>query len=1018
MKTHRAALLHVVVALFGALTLAGHAGLASAQLADSARSVPKDATPYVRPAIDADLNPDGRGAFSETNPFVVDVVVNNTDAALKNTDTFNDGELSIAINPLNRNEIVITSFAGGWGTNAPWWHSLDGGTTWTKRFTIPVPPGRPGAVGCPCDQVVDYGRKGRLFGTFLADNVYTGGSTNPASAAAFSWNAPGGTTQATNFNALVSPDQPWLVVNRDTSAAFQDNAWVAYDNFNTNPVQMRVSVALGTYPPNFTRDNPTGGTAAGFINPGHRLVKDPVSGWVYSLWQTCTLNCATATSNPKTVEVRLTRSTDGGQTWGLNGNADGIVVATVNTTQPQPKFGTVNALLGGIHHAAVDPRTGDVYVAYGTISFIQGIAVRRLIYDPVTNNLLSGPEVLVPASFAFSGAAIPSVAITDNGVVGVFYYTFDGFSFVGSLPIFTAHLSTSDNQGSTWTDQRLLTFLSSATDNADGRQRVLGDYMQLKAVGNTFYGGFTGNGVPFGRPFANHDPIFFKVTVAELDELDLAVRGTNNGIFLNHFSDGWDGWVQLPGAIADTPALVAREGGALDIVVRMVGNDIQHNHFDGTNWLGWTPLGGATVEAPSLVRGNYRTVSSSGAGITSASTSVLSGCDDCTTEIRLPFPVWVYGTRYDEVVASSNGNVQFHTNRTDFGNTSLPTSTLETALFAYWDDQILTGAGRGVFTSTIGSAPNRQFVIEWRAFFFGTTTPVNYEVIFYENSRTITVIYGDSSGFSGGSATAGIQLASTGRSFSQFSFNSAVLTPGTRIDYVPGDLELVIRGTDNGVYHNRFDGLNWSGFAFLGGLTSSRPALAAGANGTLELVVRGLDNGIYYNHFSGAAWSGFSAIGGATIDAPSLVSHGFVLDLVVRGVGNGVYHNRFTICSFFPFIIGWCGFTGLGGETPDAMALVKTNNFDAQVDLLVRGTDSVVYHNHLTGGGSWSGFVSLSGTTPSPPALTTGGRPGTLAAVVRGMDDGIYLSQFNGTLWSPFSSVGGTMQSAPALVSP
>jgi hypothetical protein len=46
-------------------------------------------------------------------------------------------------------------------------------------------------------------------------------------------------------------------------------------------------------------------------------------------------------------------------------------------------------------------------------------------------------------------------------------------------------------------------------DNGDPRQRVLGDYMQMKAVGNCFYGSFTGNGVPFGRPFANTDPIFF-----------------------------------------------------------------------------------------------------------------------------------------------------------------------------------------------------------------------------------------------------------------------------------------------------------------------------------------------------------------------------------------------------------------------------------------------------------------------------------------------------------------------------
>jgi hypothetical protein len=56
----------------------------------------------------------------------------------------------------------------------------------------------------------------------------------------------------------------------------------------------------------------------------------------------------------------LNRSTDGGQTWTRNGSAAGIVVANADSTQPQPKFCTVNALLGGVEHAAVDPKSGAV----------------------------------------------------------------------------------------------------------------------------------------------------------------------------------------------------------------------------------------------------------------------------------------------------------------------------------------------------------------------------------------------------------------------------------------------------------------------------------------------------------------------------------------------------------------------------------------------------------------------------------------------------------------------------------
>ena len=77
--------------------------------------------------------------------------------------------------------------------------------------------------------------------------------------------------------------------------------------------------------------------------------------------------------------------------------------------------------------------------------------------------------------------------------------------------------------------------------------------------------------------------------------------------------------------------------------------------------------------------------------------------------------------------------------------------------------------------------------------------------------------------------------------------------------------------------------------------TVSRPALVASGGGTLDLVVRGFDNGIYHNHFTGSAWSGFIGPLGFTSDAPALAaSGGGVVDLVVRGTDSGIYHNHFT----------------------------------------------------------------------------------------------------------------------------
>jgi hypothetical protein len=351
------------ILIFVLLMLKVSAPFVTAQTQESTKSFPPDLTQYVRPAIPEDRNPVVRATPTPTPAppgrraqrrellslatapiFVRDVVVSNADATLNANDMFGDTEPTIAVNPENPNDIVIMAFSGGWGANAPLWHSTDGGTTWNKRFTVPAPPGVASATGCPCDQVVDYGRSGRLSITFLtsATDVYTGTTTNPANVMGWNWFLMAGVTQRTNMTGVGDADQPWLEVNRDPATAAQDNVYVAYDDFSGGP-DMQVSVALGTNPPNFTTDNQSG-TSTGSINPGHRMTVNPNNGAIYSLFQR--FNMAGA-GGSKNLSYMLNRSTDGGMVWGLNGSATGIVVATADSTQPTPKFGTVNALLGG-----------------------------------------------------------------------------------------------------------------------------------------------------------------------------------------------------------------------------------------------------------------------------------------------------------------------------------------------------------------------------------------------------------------------------------------------------------------------------------------------------------------------------------------------------------------------------------------------------------------------------------------------------------------------------------------------
>jgi len=137
---------------------------------DEIRDAPPDLHQYNREALPEDTTPGGElalpmeilGMGGVANGILIkDVVISNTDKNLKNTNRSPNGEPSIAVNPSNPSEIDILAFTAGWGTDAPVWHSSNGGNIWSLESTIPSPPGL-SQTGCPCDQTPDYGRNNQL----------------------------------------------------------------------------------------------------------------------------------------------------------------------------------------------------------------------------------------------------------------------------------------------------------------------------------------------------------------------------------------------------------------------------------------------------------------------------------------------------------------------------------------------------------------------------------------------------------------------------------------------------------------------------------------------------------------------------------------------------------------------------------------------------------------------------------------------------------------------------------------
>lgn len=198
----------------------------------------------------------------------------------------------------------------------------------------------------------------------------------------------------------------------------------------------------------------------------------------------------------------------------------------------------------------------------------------------------------------------------------------------------------------------------------------------------------------------------------------------------------------------------------------------------------------------------YQFATESGATLPSGGTLVAgSQADDAVVSVVVPadFNFRVYNTDVaggTTIRASTNGTLQFLATggATAFANTALPATVFAantTVLMPFLDDLDMLAtdvAGGGIYTHLTGTAPNRQFIIEWRArpYLLGTPAapePVNtnFAIVLNEGGNAFQYRYVSSAAganLDGLSATVGVQRATTGTAFTQFSFNQANVPAG------------------------------------------------------------------------------------------------------------------------------------------------------------------------------------------------------------------------------------------------
>ena len=392
-----------------------------------------------------------------------------------------NSEPYLAVNPANPRILAASVFMAtpAGSPNGPLLVSLDGGTTWVWRNIIPSSAGAFFNTG---DITLHFNSTGTaLYAGIL--RVGGPGGLQIISTTDMTLNTP-----LAALNTPRSTDQPYINARTVASGADagKDRLWVGNNDAAANPASATVDQTLDAAiaSPAFTQIRIDADSPVGRDNYQVRTASSP-DGRVYAAF----IRRKGGISGGYNADVVVVRDDNWGQTSpAFQALVDGStsvpgenVVASTPISDTAGSSSTLgNDWWGGDLYLTVDPNDSSrVYISYS--DSVSG-SPRTIHLRRSTNSGQNWDTDLLTISSAKNAA----IAINSQGKIAYLYQQLTGTS---SNIHWQTHLRRSDT-GAVWDDITLADF-PAAGPGAPTGSRIIGDYLNMQAMGKDFYGVFT-----------------------------------------------------------------------------------------------------------------------------------------------------------------------------------------------------------------------------------------------------------------------------------------------------------------------------------------------------------------------------------------------------------------------------------------------------------------------------------------------------------------------------------------------